>query len=108
MYEVKYSYSKPQLEAAVKFIARHNQHFLGQTDYIRKSIIENMERIAMTPEDWLSGGMGYTLWGDREDEGINSDYNSITFQISVDPDLGNDPDSSDYIEEVIRGEPISD
>lgn len=103
--EVKITYSKPQLEAAVKFIARNNSHFQGQTDYIRNSILEHMRKLALQPDEWLSGTMGYVLWGDREDEGIDSDENSIRFEISVDPSLGYDIDSEDYAEENVSGEP---
>ena len=103
--EVKITYSKPQLEAAVKFIARNNPHFQGQKDYIRDQILEHMRRIALQPGEWLAGTMGYVLWGDREDEGLDSDENSIRFEISVDPSLGYDIDSEDYQEEMVSGEP---
>src|SRR5258708_5192934 len=99
--DVKLIYSKPQLEAAVNFIAKHNQHFLGQKDYIRSSILEDMRRVASDPEQWMSGTMGYLLMGDRTDEGIDSDDNSIHFDISVDPALGYDTQSEDYVEEIV-------
>lgn len=100
--QVRMSYVVQQLEAAVDFIATHNPNFLGQHDYIRNSILEHMRGIASQPDEWLSGTMGYVLWGDREDEGVDSDVNSIRFEISVDPALGRDYDEDTYSEEIIN------
>lgn len=102
--EVKISYSQPQLEAAVRFIARNNEHFRGQKDYIREEILKHMRRIAADPEQWWGGTMGYTLIGDRIDESIDFDQNEITFEILVDPNLGADIDEDDYVQEVITSE----
>jgi hypothetical protein len=102
--EVKIIYSKPQLEAAVRFIARNNEHFRGQKDFIRDEILKHMKQIAADPESWSGGTMGYHLLGDRTDEGIDNDENSIMFDILVDPNLGYDLDESDYAEEVIVAE----
>lgn len=102
--EVKISYSKAQLEEAVRFISRNNEHFQGKIDYIRNTILDNMKEIAADPERWMGGTMGYTLVGDREDEGIDSDENIITFEILVDPNLGNDIDPEDWITETINAE----
>ncbi len=102
--EVRISYSKPQLEEAVKFIARNNEHFQGQTDYIRDCILDNMKEIAADPESWMGSTMGYTLIGDRTDEGIDSDINSIRFEILIDPNLGSDIDPEDWVEETITAE----
>lgn len=103
--EVKVSYSKPQLEAAVKHIARYNEHFQGQKDYIRNSILEHMRQIALNPDSWMGGTMGYTLMGDREDEGLDSDTNRIHFEILVDPALCSDLEESDFVETLVKGEP---
>lgn len=100
--EVKIIYCKPQLEAAVDWIAKYNPHFLGQKDYIRKAILDDMKQIALDPEQYLAGTMGYTLWGDRSDEGIDSDENLIDFAISIDPSLGLDLFPEDFIEEVVN------
>jgi hypothetical protein len=106
--EVRISYSKPQLDEAVRFIARNNAHFQGQTDYIRNSILDHMKEIAADPEQWMGSTMGYTLIGDREDEGIDSDENSIRFEILVDPNLGSDIDADDWVEETINAEDYLD
>lgn len=85
--EIKIIYSKKQLEAAVDFIAIHNESFHGQHDYIRSRIVESMEDTALAPGEWITGTMGYVLWGDREDEDLDSDENVIRYSISVDPAL---------------------
>lgn len=102
--EVKIIYSKPQLEAAVRFIARNNESFRGQKDFIRDEILKHMKQIAADPEAWNGGTMGYHLMGDRTDEGIDNDENTILFDILVDPNLGADHDESDYEQEVINSE----
>jgi hypothetical protein len=102
--EVKISYCKTQLEAAVKFIARNNEHFLGQKDFIRDEILKHMKKIAADPEQWWGGTMGYTLIGDRIDESIDFDQNEITFEILVDPNLGADVEENDWVNEVITSE----
>jgi len=101
--EVKLSYSKAQLEFAVKFIARNNEHFLGQTDYIRETIVEHMKRIALDPEGFMSGTMGYMLISDKEMEGFNCDQNTCMIDIYVDPSLGTDHEETEYVEEVLNG-----
>jgi hypothetical protein len=85
--EIKIIYSKKQLDAAVDFIGDHNENFRGQYDYIRDRIVESMEETALAPGEWITGTMGYVLWGDREDEGLDSDENVIRYSISVDPAL---------------------
>jgi len=101
--EVKLTYSSQQLEDAVKFISRNNTHFLGQSDYIRDEILKHMREIARDPEAWSGGTMGYMLIGDRTDEGMDSDENTIHFDITVDPALGRDHEDTDYIEEIVYG-----
>jgi hypothetical protein len=109
MMEVKITYSSIQLEATVKFIAKNNEHFLGKNKYIREEILNHMKRIALSPHEWLGGTMGYTLWGDRENEGFDCDENTIRFDISVDPALGlSEYAPEEYIDEVVSGEPESD
>lgn len=97
--KVKLIYSKPQLEAAVRFIARNNENFKGQKDFIRSSILDHMREIATNPEQWSGGTMGYMLLGDRVDEGIDSDVNSITFDIWVDPAISS---LWDGVEEIVE------
>lgn len=99
--DVKIIYSKEQLEATVEFISTHNSHFLGKKAYIRESILKSMRRIAKDPEQWVSGTMGYMLWGDREFEGMDSDENIIHFDIAVNPSLDFTDDT--YIEEIVHG-----
>lgn len=101
--EVKVSYSKPQLETAVKFIARNNAHFLGQTDYIRDKIVKHMKRIALDPEAQMSGTMGYMLISDKEFEGFDCDQNTCFLEIWVDPSLGLIREETEYVEEVLNG-----
>lgn len=99
--EVRIIYSKEQLEAAVDFISIHNAYFRGKNDYIRDCIIKTMRRIAKNPEEWINGTMGFVLWGDREFEGMNSDENTVHFEISVNPALDCAEDT--YVEETIHG-----
>lgn len=103
--EVTVSYSKIQLDAAVEFIAKHNQSFLGQHDLIREQMIHSMHQMALTPGEWITGTMGYVLWGDRSDEGIDSDENAIRYDIYVDPALSQSSwDLDDIVEEVVSGD----
>lgn len=100
--EVIVTYSKVQLEEAVNFIATHNDAFLGKHDYIRDQILSHMRDIARDPEGFLSGTMGYVLWGDREFEGIDGDTNRIRFDISVDPALSMDAwEEENCVEETV-------
>lgn len=99
--EVRITYSKEQLDAAVEFISTHNSYFLGKKDYIRESILKSMRRIAKDPEQWINGTMGYVLWGEREFEGMNNDENTVHFDISVNPALDCEEDT--YIEETVHG-----
>ncbi len=101
--EVKLSYSKEQLDMAVKYIARSNEHFLGQTDYIRDEIIKHMKRIALDKEAFMSGTMGYMLISDKEFEGLDCDQTTCYIDIWVDPSLGNIRSEVEYEEEVLNG-----
>jgi hypothetical protein len=93
--EIRISYSQTQLDSAVKFISENNEHFYGQDDYIRKSILEYMERMAKDPNSTFIGTMGFTLIGDREFEDLDNDENVVRVEILVDPGLGNDDMYSD-------------
>lgn len=99
--EVKLSYSKAQLDLAVKFIARNNTHFLGQTDFIREEIVKHMRRIAEDKEAYMSGTMGYMLISDKEFEGFEADQNTCHIDIWVDPSLGTDHSEAEYAEELL-------
>lgn len=99
--EVRITYSKEQLEAAVDFISDNNIYFLGKKEEIRQSILDMMRKIAKDPDDFINGTMGFVLWGEREFEGMNSDENTIHFDITVNPNLGSDEDET-YIEEVLN------
>jgi len=94
--EVKVNYSTTELENAVKFIATHNTNFIGQYDYIRDRIISFMNEMAIQPDSWSRGTMGFYLIADREDEGMNRDDNFISFEILVNPALCQDREYTEY------------
>lgn len=100
--EVKYTYSKVQLEAAVQFIGRHNEHFENRFDYIRKSILDNMKELAEHfPNCYYIGTMGYLISADVvSEEDIDNDENSVMFDITVDPAVGIDKWDSDNTVDV--------
>lgn len=100
--KVKLSYSKTQLEEAVKFIARNNQHFLGQKDYIKESIMNDMREIARDLGRWMSGTMGYNLIANRSVEGIDSDDNTVIIDILVDPALRISSSDQEYLSEMVE------
>lgn len=101
--QVTIMYSIPQLEAAIKFISKHNEYFKGQNDRIRESIIGTMKQIALDPEQIYGGTMGYTIIADKEFEGIDIERNFCFMEILVSPALGQDYSEDDYIEEEING-----
>lgn len=105
--EVKVTYSKQQLDEAVDFIATHNPSFLGQHSFIRDEILDHMRKMARDPEGWLGATMGYTLWGDRTFEGVDSDENTIHFEITVDPAVGRDYEEDDIAEEIVNSSDIA-
>lgn len=100
--EVKYSYSKTQLEETVKYISRKNEHFQGQKDYIRNEIMRTMDELAKNSESLFAGTMGFIVIADREFEGIDGDSNTVLFEFVVNPALCMDIDAEDYIEEIIN------
>ena len=100
--EISLVYSKAEMDAAVIFIATKNPSFLGMHNYIRGQILRSMREIAIDPERWMGDTMGYTLFADKEYEGMNSDSSSVRFEISVDPALGRDHNADTYIEEIIN------
>ncbi len=105
--EIELTYNYLELEEAVKFISENNHAFLGQTEYIRKTIINHMRRLAFQLDSSWSGTMGYLLLVvDRELEGIDDDHNSVSIEIYVDPGLGKKNfDTEEYTKETISGKP---
>ena len=90
--EVTVHYSKTELEATINFVAEHNDSFLGQHDYIRKSIENHIREIGQKfPHMWGVGTMGYYISVScSHQEGIDHDDNLILLSFRVDPALGND------------------
>lgn len=88
--EIKYTYSKVQLEAAVQFIGTHNEFFENKFDHIRQSILDNMKDLAERfPDCYYIGTMGYLISGDViSEEDIDNDENTVMFDITVDPAVG--------------------
>lgn len=100
--EVKLVYCKEQLEAAVKFIARNNAYFLGQTDYIKTAIMLRMRDVALNPDRDMVGTMGFEVHVEyRVWEGIDSDRNCCYVRILVDPSVGNY--STEDVSEILNG-----
>jgi hypothetical protein len=42
------------------------------------------------------------LWGDREFEGMDSEENTIHFEITVDPAIGRDYEEDEVVEELVN------
>lgn len=86
--EVTVSYQSSQLEAAVKFISKHNAAFKGKDTYIRKSIRDSIGEIARKFPDLQSlSTMGYIIIASSHEEGIDQDMNEVLIEIYVDPAL---------------------
>ena len=100
--EAKLIYSKSQFDMAVKFIARNNSYFLGQTDLIRTRLIDSIMSLAKSRSGSWTQTMGFTILSYREDEGIESDESYVRIEIFVDPALGLDHTEDDYHSEVIE------
>lgn len=107
--EVKVYYSKAQLDAAVNFIAEHNQAFLGRHDYIRAHILRHVSEIASKfPHMTGVSTMGYTVTThDFEEEGIDEEENSVLLEFLVDPAVGVDEKylDEDNVERIFQVEP---
>ena len=100
--EVKYNYSKVQLDAAVQFIGDHNEYFIGQYDYVRKSMLNSMQDLAeQFPDCYYRGTMGYIIMGEVvSEESMDEDDNVVLFSILVDPAVTRDKweeDDSTYV-----------
>jgi hypothetical protein len=95
--EVRIHYSKTQMEATVRFIAEHNKSFLGQYDYIRKSIEHHIDELGQKfPHMVGVGTMGYYISvGHSHQEGIDNEDNEIILDFSVDPAVGDDAQYTD-------------
>lgn len=109
--EVKFTYSRKQLEAAVKFIGTNNPSFIGHFKHIRDSILSHMHELAAQfPNSQYIATMGYQVRGDiLSQESIDEEANIVMFEIAVDPSLsqdtwGND-DAIDTIIKVVEHEP---
>lgn len=106
---IKFSYSKKQLEDAVKFISKNNKYFIGQNDVIREDIISDMGKLLFQIDRDMISNMGYYILADRDFEGLYEygevEENIVNFTILVDPSLSKN-DYSNIIEEVVIGKPI--
>lgn len=104
--KVVYSYSKIQLEEAVKFISKYNEFFIDRDNEIRSLIIESMDEMAgKFPDCGISATIGFHI--DSEifsEESIDCDENDVYFHIFVDPSMLNDSGADD-IQEVVKSVP---
>lgn len=100
--EVKVSYSKKQLDAAVDFIAKNNKHFLYQHDYIRGTILKCITDLAFSQdlEFMYTGTMGFFVVAEKEFEDFDNDQNTCNVEILVDPALC--LDDFDWHTEIMR------
>lgn len=101
--EVKFIYSKIQLEDAVKFISEHNEHVLGQVDRIKNSILTSMRELAKNfPVCYWISTMGYTVIADiTSKESMDKDENIVSFEVLVNPSINNNIYVSDTQSEII-------
>ncbi len=102
--EIKYTYSKIQLEKAIKFIGENNKSFLGKFEIIRNSIFESINRLLDSyPKYYFAGTMGFFITVDTlASESIDSDENSVMIEIMIDPALGADHNADDFIENILH------
>lgn len=98
--QVKLSYSKNQLEEAVKFIGDNNQFFIGQYDLIRSTILKYMIDFAKNKDLSTIGSMGFFLTADFNEESVDYDENTLDIDIHVDPNLGKE--FGELVQEVIE------
>lgn len=105
--EVKWSYIKSQLEAAVKFISANNKHFNGQDDAIREAMLDSAKNLVKNfPDNSWTSTMGYhVLLQTREVESVDSDSNEAFVEFWVDPGLSSNinwTSNEDLFTEVIN------
>ena len=103
--EVKWGYSKSQLEAAVRFISAHNDSFTGQEEHIRNSLLDAAKRLVnqFPDSNWLST-MGFHVSASIDDiESMDSDENEVFIEFWVDPALGTKNwNDGDYFFETVN------
>ena len=103
--EIKWGYSKSQLEAAVKFISANNEAFTGQIDYIRNSMLDTAKRLVERFPDvhWMAT-MGYMVTLRIEEiESMDADSNEAFIEFTVDAGLNHkDWNDGDYFFEIIN------
>ena len=90
---VNMQYSQSELDAAVDFISKNNEHFLGQKTHIRDAILETINDMAKSarPNDGTCcmGSMGYLIHVEYFNlESIELDENTVGVSILIDPSLG--------------------
>ena len=106
--EIKASYSKIQLEYAIKYIATNSSYFLNKSEDIRNSINSCINDIIdLYPRYTSISTMGFTIMiSDEEHEDLDNDDNKIHIDILVDPSLGNsllnNINSEDNYVEIIK------
>lgn len=106
--KVTYSYSKLQLEGAVKFISKYNEFFWGKDDEVRDHILDSMDEMAEKfPDCGISSTIGFHI--DSEifsEESIDCDKNHVHFQVFVDPSMLNGSgEEDDDIQEIDKSFP---
>jgi hypothetical protein len=103
--EVKFTYSKLQLEATVRFIGTHNKNFIGRYNYIRDRILEKMNDLAQKfPAcEWI-GTMGFIISADVvSEESIEKDKNIVIFELLVDPAVSQGKwCDNDFVEVIVE------
>jgi len=90
--EVKLSFSKMQLDAAVKFIAENNPSYINQYEEIRSSIWYHINEIVERfPHMTGVSTIGYWIEASVESiEGIDDEENVLRLEIWVNPSIGKD------------------
>lgn len=103
--EIRWGYSKSQLEAAVKFISANNDSFHGKDDYIRASMLGTAKKLVERFPDihWMAT-MGYHVSLRIEAiESMDEDTNEAFIEFNVDPGLAQKNwNDGDYFFETIN------
>jgi hypothetical protein len=95
--EIEINYSKAELEAAVKFLSKHNTSFLGKDEEIRQTILDYINKLSTDVDRWMIGTMGFVILAEREFEGINSDKNTIYYEILINPAVSKEREYVTYL-----------
>lgn len=95
--KIKYTYSEINFKYTVDFIAKHNEFFLGKTQEVEESLIEEMESmIKKFPEISWRSTMGFLILAEvYSKESVTTDSNYVNFNFYVDPSVSQDRFSTD-------------